>query len=67
MNLVSTRLVVAVAEASVKRLTVVGKMWRARRDAFDFVVRFTHDNDMPIEARIRPIVEAGQPGQARPS
>lgn len=66
MNLVSTRLAMSVAEASVKRLTVLGEMWGACHDAFDFVVRFARDNDLPVEARIQPDVEAGQPRQVRP-
>ncbi|SOF01779.1 Protein of unknown function [Burkholderia sp. OK233] len=67
MNLVLTRLAMSVVEASVKRLTVAGEMRCACPDAFDFVVRFARDNDLPVEARIQPVVEAGQPEQASPS
>ncbi|TKC82999.1 DUF3579 domain-containing protein [Trinickia terrae] len=53
LHVASTRLAMPVVEAGVKCLIVCGELRRVCPDAFDFVIRFARDNDLPVETRAR--------------
>lgn len=59
LHVASTRLAMPVVQAGIKCLIVYGELRRVCPDAFEFVMRFAQDNDLPVEARVRSPGEAG--------
>ncbi|MDN7184087.1 DUF3579 domain-containing protein [Caballeronia sp. SEWSISQ10-4 2] len=57
MHIASTRLAMPVDDGGVRCLIVSGELRRVCPEAFDFVVRFAEDNDLPME--IRRVPKAG--------
>lgn len=58
LHVASTRLAMPVVRAGIKCLIVCGELRRVCPDAFEFVMRFAQDNDLPVEAHVR------SPGEA---
>ena len=58
LHVASTRLAMPVVQAGIKCLIVCGELRRVCPDAFEFVMRFAQDNDLPVEARVQ------SPGEA---
>ncbi|SOF01771.1 Protein of unknown function [Burkholderia sp. OK233] len=63
IHIASTRLAMPVVDSGAKCLIVSGELRNVCPEAFDFVARFAHDNDLPIEFRCAP--RAGCLGGAR--
>ncbi|CAE6839318.1 DUF3579 domain-containing protein [Paraburkholderia haematera] len=51
IHIASTRLAMPVVDKGVKCLIVSGELRSVCPEAFDFVVRFAEDNDLPVEVR----------------
>lgn len=52
LHAASTRLAMPVVDAGVKCLIVSGELRRACPEAFDFIIRFAEDNDLPVDVRL---------------
>ncbi|MGP8437880.1 DUF3579 domain-containing protein [Paraburkholderia fungorum] len=62
IHVAATRLAMPVVDAGVKCLIVSGELRSVCPEAFDFVVRFAEDNDLPVEVRFSPGDRAARPG-----
>ncbi|USU14619.1 DUF3579 domain-containing protein [Paraburkholderia fungorum] len=62
IHVAATRLAMPVVDAGVKCLIVSGELWSVCPEAFDFVIRFADDNDLPVEVRFSPGDGAARPG-----
>jgi hypothetical protein len=52
IHIASTRLAMPLVDAGVKCLIVSSELRRVCPEAFDFVVRFAEDNDLPVDSRL---------------
>ena len=64
IHIASTRLAIPVVDAGLKCLIVSGELRRVCPEAFDFIVRFAEDNDLPVDVRFATVDGAAGPSLA---